>query len=338
MHAFTKYTRLLFFIALIAMIVCPHSLAQLVPNLGGQRAGISAYQFLKIGAGARGVALGETFVAIANDASALYWNPAGLSQFTGTEVMFAHTEYVIDIKHEFFGGEYDAIGAAVTSLHMEDMEVTTETQPLGTGRYFSFGDLAVALSYSRKMTDQFSFGLTGRYVEETLDVLKMRGFMVDLGTYYWTGLGTARFAVVVSNFGGNVSPSGEVTHGDGSRDTSFQSFSPPTLFKIGFAIEPVEMENQRLTTSIELHHPNDNAENVHLGVEYAWRETFFLRAGVRRTIGQAFLGRDDQNAGDISLGAGAATTMSIAHISFDYAYAHLNLLGSVHRFSVGMSF
>ena len=50
------------------------------------------------------------------------------------------------------------------------------------------------------MTDQFSFGATVRYVEETLDVLKMRSVMVDLGTYYWTGLGTTRFAVVISEF------------------------------------------------------------------------------------------------------------------------------------------
>src|SRR5712692_7399865 len=156
---------------------CP---AQLIPNLGGQRVGISAFQFLKIGVGARGVALGETFVAIANDASALYWNPAGLAQFPENEMIVAHTEYVVDIKHEFLGAVYhlgpgDALGFSVTSLHTADMEITTETQPFGTGRFFSFGDLALGLSYARKMTDQFSFGITLRYVEETLDILKMRG-------------------------------------------------------------------------------------------------------------------------------------------------------------------
>lgn len=333
------------FIALVlaTLLALSGAYSQLVPNLGGQRAGISSYQFLKIGVGARAVALGETFVAIANDASALYWNPAGLSQFSGHEVVFAHTEYVVDIKHEFLGGvyhlsEYDAVGLAFTSLHMEDMEITTETQPFGTGRYFSFGDIAVALSYSRKMTEQFSFGVTGRFVEETLDMLKMRGFMVDIGTYYLTGLGSARFAVVVTNFGGDVSPSGSLETYDGTTVKSFQSFSPPTLFKIGFAIEPFEMEGQRLTTSIELHHPNDNAENVHFGAEYAWNEMFFVRGGFRRTIGESLLGRDNRNAGDVSFGVGVAAPMSIATISFDYAYAHFNLLGSVHRLSLGLAF
>ncbi|MBI3189071.1 MAG: PorV/PorQ family protein, partial [Ignavibacteriales bacterium] len=163
--------------------------AQLVPNLGGQRAGISAFQFLKIGSGARAVALGETFTAIANDASALYWNPAGLTQFAENQAIFAHTEYVVDIKHEFAGVAYhltpaDVIGASVISLHMDDMEITDETNPKGTGRYFAFGDVAVGLSYGRTMTDQFSFGLTVKYVEETLDILKMRGVLVDIGTFY----------------------------------------------------------------------------------------------------------------------------------------------------------
>ena len=97
--------------------------AQLVPNLGGQRAGISAFQFLKIGVGARGVAMGESFVALANDASALYWNPAALVQFTQDQAIAAHTEYLVDIKHEFFGIAWhlsgqDAVGASFTSLHM----------------------------------------------------------------------------------------------------------------------------------------------------------------------------------------------------------------------------
>ncbi len=334
-----------FMIAAAALCLMAHgeAPAQLVPNLGGQRAGISAFQFLKIGVGARGVALGESFVAIANDASALYWNPAGLAQFSENQILVAHTDYVVDIGHEFLGAAYhltpnDAVGLSIVSLHTEDMEITTETQPFGTGRYFSYGDVAAALSYSRRMTDQFSFGVTLRYVEETLDLLKMRGLMVDLGTYYWTGIGTSRFAVVVSNFGADVSPTGDVQVYSGAVENSFQSFSPPTQFKIGFALEPLETENQRMTTSIELNHPNDNAENIHLGVEYEWEKWLWLRAGVKRTIGEPLFGTDNSGASDFTLGLGVAAPLLTSRVNIDYAFAHFNLLGSVHRVSLGITF
>ena len=318
-------------------------LAQLVPNLGGQRVGISAFQFLKMGAGARAEGFGETFVAVANDASALYWNPAGMTQFADNQVMLGYTDYVLDIRHEFLGVSFhltpsDAVGASIIALRTTDQEITTETQPFGTGQYYHYGDLAVALSYSRKMTEQFSFGLTARYIEETLDVLKMRGTVIDLGTYYWTGIGTSRFAVVVSNFGPDVSPTGQVTLFSGQQVTSFQAFSPPTEFKIGFALDPVQTDLQRVTTSIELQHPNDNAENIHLGSEYTWNDLLSLRAGVRRTVGEPLFGRDNTSASDFSLGIGVTASTGLSNLKFDYAFTHYNELPSVHRISIGASF
>lgn len=317
--------------------------SQLVPNLGGQRAGISTFQFLKIGVGARGVAMGESFVAVANDASALYWNPAGLMQFEGNQLIAAHTEYVVDIRHEYLGAMYrlsenDVLGVSFSSLHMDDMEITTETQPYGTGRYFSFGDIGIGLTYARKMTDQFSFGATVRYVEEALDVLTMRSVMVDLGTFYWTGLGSTRFAVVISNFGADVAPSGTATLFNGTRVTEFQSFSLPTIFKLGFAFEPMQTEEQRLTTSIQLNHPNDNAEHFRIGAEYAWNNTFFLRGGVKRTIGQPVFSSDGTSEEDFTLGAGVAADLGLTRAHVDYAFSNFNRLGTVHRISLSVTY
>lgn len=335
--------RLVTLIALVAGFA-HHGVAQLVPNLGGQRAGISAFQFLKIGVGARGVAMGESFVAVANDASALFWNPAGLVEMTENQVIASHTSYVVDISHEFFGVTYKvsdnhALGIALTSLHMEDMEITTETQPFGTGRFFTFGDLAVSVSYANKMTEQFSFGATLRYVEETLDVLKMRSVMIDLGTLYWTGLGSTRFAVTISNFGADAKPKGTVTLANGGTVSDFQSFSLPTIFKLGIAMEMIEDENSRLTTSFQLNHPNDNAEHIRLGVEYAFRNTFYLRGGLKRTIGQKLFGRDETSPEDFTLGAGFSVDVSgISRVSADYAFARFNDFGSVHRFSLAFTY
>ena len=303
--------------------------AQLFPVLGGQRAGISTAQFLKIGVGGRAASMGEAFVALSNDVSALYWNPAGLAEFSDDQVILSHNEWLVDINHDFLGAVYhldndNSFGVSVTALTMDEMKVTTEFAPFGTGEYFSYSDIAVAVTYARKMTDQFSVGATIKYMEETLDKLKMRGVMVDLGTYYWTGLGTTRFAVTVSNFGNDLAPDGEVVLVGGRSNSDWQSFSPPTIFRIGFAFEPYEDEINRITTSIQLNHPNDNSENFALGAEYSYNKMFYLRGGYK-------FNADDQN---YSFGAGVNVPISITNISFDYAYSNYTTLGGVHRFSL----
>lgn len=306
--------------------------AQLFPVLGGQRAGISTAQFLKIGVGGRASAMGDAFVAVANDVSALYWNPAGLSQFSENQIIFSHNQWVVDINHDFLGAVYhldndNSFGIAFTALTMDKMKVTTEFAPFGTGEYFGFNDIALALSYSRKMTEQFSFGGTIRYIEETLDKLKMRGMMIDLGTFYWTGLGSTRFAVSISNFGNDLAPDGEVVLVGYRTESEWQSFSPPTIFRIGFAFEPIEDKVNKLTTSVQLNHPNDNSENFVVGAEYSYDNMFYLRTGYKFNV-------DEQN---YSFGAGFSLPVSIAKVSFDYAFSNFTRLGSAHRFSLILS-
>jgi len=316
-------------IIIITIIVATQNFAQFFPVLGGQRAGISTAQFLKIGVGGRASALGEAFVAIANDASALYWNPAGLTQFSENQVIFSHNKWVADINHDFLGAVYhldetNTFGVSLTALTMQDMPVTSEFAPFGTGEFFGFSDIAISISYSRKMTDKFSFGGTVRYIEETLDKLKMRGVMIDLGTYYWTGLGSTRFAVAVSNFGSNLAPDGNVVL-VGKREVSeWQDFAPPTIFRIGFAFEPYEDDEHKVTASIQLNHPNDNSENLSTGAEYIWNNMFFVRGGYKINV-------EEQN---YSFGAGVNVPIDIANFTLDYAFSNFSRLGSAHRFSI----
>ena len=316
-------------ILLFALLFSIKSNAQFFPTLGGQRAGISTLQFLKIGIGGRATAMGDAFIAVADDASALYWNPAGLVFANQNEVMFSHNSWVADISQEFIGAFYkfsasDVIGISLSSLHMENMEVTDEFNPSGTGQFFAFGDIAFSVSYSRKMTEQFSVGASIRYVEETLDRLKMRGVLIDFGTLYWTGLGTTRFAVSITNFGNEIAPDGEVTLWGGRKNSEWQSFSPPTMFRIGFALEPWQTEQNRITTSIQLNHPNDNSENISLGAEYSYNNIVQLRTGYKINV-------DEQG---ITAGAGVKLPLGIGNVSVDYGFASFSRLGSTHRFSI----
>jgi len=318
---------------LIVLLTFATGAAQLLPVLGSQRVGITTADFLKIGVGARPNAMGESFAAVANDAYALYYNPAGIAESDRNEIAFAHTDWFVGLQHDFIGAVYhidhdNAIGVSVISLRSDDMPVTTEFQPYGTGQYFKYGDLALGATYARRMTDRFSFGVGVKLIDETLADVSMRGVLVDLGTFYWTGIGTSRFAVSVSNFGGQMAPTGAVTLVDGTTVSSFQGFSPPTIFRIGFALDPIDDAANKLTTSIQLNHPADNAENISLGAEYSYQSALFLRAGYKINV-------DEQS---YSLGAGVRADAKFAILNFDYAFTPYQRLGDVHRFSLEMSF
>lgn len=317
--------------------------AQLLPNLGGQRAGISSFQFLKIGADARGAGMGEACVAVTNDIGAIFWNPAGLATGTADQAMFSHAEWLVDLKYEFAAATYHLDGSSVagisfTSLHTDPMQVTTEYQPTGTGSYFNFGDIAVGATYARRMTEQFSFGATVKYVRETVAELHTDAVLIDLGTFYYMGVGSSRFSVVVSSFGNNVKPTGSVSNGKGVTVKEFQDFSPPTMFKLGYAFEPLQEEHHRITASIQLNHPNDNSENIRFGGEYEYDNILFLRAGIKRSIGEKFLGKALSTAEDVSFGAGIRLPLGVTTANVDYAFSNFNELGAVHRITVALTY
>ncbi|CAN5634193.1 type IX secretion system outer membrane channel protein PorV [soil metagenome] len=323
-----KFLIILFLTALTA-----NAYSQLLPNLGGQRTGTSSLQFLKIGNGARSTGMGESYVAVSDDISSLHWNPAGLTQFQENGFMASHTQWFVDTKMEYLGGVYhfggvNAVGISVTSLYTDEMKVTDESHPEGNGNTFRFSDLAIGVSFSRRMTEQFSFGATVKYVEETLGLLKMRGVLGDLGTFYRTGLGTSRFSVVISNFGGQLTPTGTVTQTNGNELSNFQRFPPPTLFRIGFAIEPWMNKDNRVTTSIQLNSPNDNAEFVNLGAEYAYKEFLFFRGGYKFNV----------DAENFSFGAGIKVPVSFAKANFDYSISNYKDLGLAQRISLNILF
>lgn len=325
------------------MVTFQTALTQLLPNLGGQRVGISTLQFLKIGVGARGTGMGEATVALSSGASALFWNPAGIAVTAENEVLAAYSRYVVDLHHQFFGVTYhlssdDVVGLSCISLQTDDMPVTTETQPFGTGEYFRYSDLAVGVTYARRMTTQFIFGITVKYVEENLASLKIQTVLFDLGTYYHTGIGSLRIGVAVTNFGSDVAPKGSVTLFDGSTTNSFQTFSPPTMFKVGVAYDVLATDDHTVTTGIQLNHPNDNAEHVRIGLEYNWRSWLYARAGVKRTIGSSWFSKDKTGAENHSIGVGVRIPMTLTTLTFDYSLTDFNLLGAIHRISCGFTY
>lgn len=314
--------------------------AQVFPSFGDERTGTSIGNTLKIGAGARPAAMGEAFTAVADDISALYWNPAGLSNMKSNEAGFTQTQWFAGIRQSVGGvalhvADDQTLGVSLTRTGLPDIKVTTETQPFGTGELFRFNNLAAGLSYAYRFTSQFSAGVTVRYTYEQLGDVEVNAFTVDAGTFYWTGLGTTRFAVAVSNFSNQKKPTGDVTLYDKTTVSGFRGFDAPTVFRIGFAMDPILDSTNRLTLALQLNHPSDNAENYALGGEYvltfsdAFPAQIIARAGYKLNVEEE----------DVSAGAGLVIPMlDNYNVTVDYAYTHFKTLGAVHRFGAGIRF
>ncbi|MCB0283896.1 MAG: PorV/PorQ family protein [Calditrichaeota bacterium] len=308
----------------------------LFPLLGGQRVGTSVATFLKIDIGAEATAMAGSYIAIANDATTLYWNPAGADQVDGNSFTISHIEWPVDIQYDYAGfiyhfGDLGSFGISLGMLHMPDMEVTTEYHPTGTGAYFRYYDSFAALTYSKKLTDQFSFGTSIKFVEEGLDDLKMRGVMVDLGTFYWTGFRDLRFAVSLSNFGPDMKPDGSY-YADNTEGTQikkeYESFSPPTIFRVGAAMGIFNTDEYDITTSFQINHPVDNAENAVAGLDFGYMKHLHLRAGYR-------INYDEEN---FTFGAGFLIPVKPVSINLGYAYKSFLNLGATHQFTLDFKF
>ncbi len=307
----------------------------LLPELGEQRAGIASATFLKIGVGARAAAMGGAYTAMANDASALYWNPAGLAQIGQNELVVSHLDWLVDIDLEYLGythqiNENIAVGAFINFLHLADMPVTDEYHPYGNGHYFSYSDMATGLSASIKMTDRFSFGITGKYVREDIDNLHMDAVLVDFGTFYWTGFRTLRIAASVRNFGGDFQPGGAYLRREtGSvTEAEYQSFSAPAIFSIGAAMDVYSENEHVVTMAAEMNHPMDNKERFIVGGEYRFKNTLAVRTG--------YSGGNDENRW--TFGAGLLLHLFGKQFKFDYAYADYENITMTQQLTFGFEF
>ena len=120
------------------------------------KTGTTAASFLEIGVGGSANGMGGAFVGLANDASALYWNVAGIANLERYEAILVHTDWIADTKFDYAGlviplGDFGNLGFSFTSLSMDDMKVRTVEQPDGTGEYFSHPNLAIGIILCKKI-------------------------------------------------------------------------------------------------------------------------------------------------------------------------------------------
>lgn len=310
------------------------------------KVGTAGAQFLKIGVGARYVGMGEASVACVNDAYAMYWNPATLTQLPGSNLLFTNVDWIDDVQLNYvtFGkplGDGSAFGISLTALTMGEMEITTVQEPEGTGETFTASDYALSLGYARKLTDRFSFGLSAKYVYQRLSEERASGMAFDFGTLFYTGFNSLRLGMSISNLGPELKLDGpelDVGYHPDPDNTNYdevnaklavENYDMPLTFRFGMAYDIPVSFNSQMTISLEAKHPNDNVQQVSFGSEYVWKDMVSLRGGYKFNYEEEGLAL----GGGLRFDVGKDVEMDI-----NYAWVDFNRLQSVHRFSLGFLF
>lgn len=324
------YRRVLAGIALCFSLLTAE--AQLLPSYGDSRTATTGWQFLKIGPDARSAGMSEAYLAVVDDLSALYWNPAGLTQLDSNKLHAGvqYTDYAAGTSMNFGGVSYrlgynTLIGVSLQYFDAGEMDVTTEFLPYGTGQTFRATNTGIGVSLARELTDQFSFGVTAKYVREDLATVHNQNVVFDFGFQYDIGIQNTRFAVAITNFGFNTQPGGEITVinlQDSSTATEFTEIAVPTVFRLGFAWDAIKNDAHVLTAAFQLNHPTDNNETYSIGAEYSWKRLLYARTG--------YTFATDRNAMP-AFGFGTYLRRHFGTIKLDYGCNYDTALGLINK-------
>lgn len=296
--------------------------------------------WLSIPVGARGAALGNAYTAMANDASSVFWNPAGLAFTTGIHAFVTQTRWIADINVNagvvsYNGGNLGVFGVSFLAMDWGDFNGTQRANNdqgfIDTGT-FSPSDWSVGITYARQISSAFAIGANVKYISENLGsnmigsmdapeeyTAKMNVLAFDFGTTYYTGYKDLRLSMALTNF---------------SQEPKYvaENFSLPLTFKFGVAMDLTkiwsEEEQHSVTLGVDAIHPRDFSERMHFGAEYSFQNMVFLRGGYKTNY-------DEQ---DLSLGGGVQYSFGEITVGLDYSYLMFTNFDAVHMFSFDFIF
>ena len=307
--------------------------------------GTTAGTFLSIGQGARAIAMGSAFVAIADDPSAMYWNPSGIASLSGVNVLFDHTEWFAGIRFNYVGltyslGDYGNIGASFTSSDIGEMNVTTINEPEGTGEVFKVNDVAFSLAYALKLTDNFAIGINPKFISQSIWRMNATGIALDMGVQYVTPFDGAVLAMSISNFGSRMQLSGNsaltvIQIGTNDKVPAYlqtEEWALPLNFRVGIAYQPIKTQMHKLTLALDAMHPNDNYESINVGGEYLFNDFVAFRGGYN----SLFL-KDAEQSLTLGFGLKQLVLGNVA-VKLDYAFEKFGRLTNIQKFTLGINF
>jgi hypothetical protein len=279
-------------------------------------AGNTGLAFLKIGVGARTAAMGEAFVATANDASGLFWNPAGSAFMDKRQAHFTHTEWIQGITNEMASvvlpTKLGVFGLQSMLNNVGDIErrVIASEEPLGI---VSAHDFLLGLSFGKQLNEHFAVGLSAKYLYEKIYLESASGLAIDLGFCYQDALPGMSLGASLQNLGS-------------MNKLAEEKIALPKTARIGAAyVLPFSMANSTLLLASEFVQIFDDESHFSIGGEFRPISLLALRTGYQ--------------TGDRSRGTTAGFGLNFRRLTIDYAYVPFSAdLGNTQRFSFLVNF
>jgi len=327
------------------------------------RVGTTSANFLEIGYGSIANAMGDAHVAIDNgDLSSLYWNPASLGYRDKNEAFINVQPWVADINTSSAGLGYvhPSLGTFAVSVIMMDYgaeDVTTVSNPEGTGEKYDGMDFCINFSYGRKIVDWFGFGFSAKYIStqiwhETASAVAFDlGAIVNTKFFAWSdkpgdglniGMSISNYGTKLSYDGMDLKQSVDIEPDENGNYANVpvtyevDSWELPLIFRLGVSFYPYKSEMHSFQVAVDALHPNNNSESINVGCQYnlsipTYGEVF-LRGGYKGLF-------MDESSYGLSFGMGVILKMfGNQSVKFDYAYRTHEVFGNINSFSVGFIF
>lgn len=309
--------------------------------------GTSAANFLKIGVGARPMAMGDAAISTINTAEALYWNVAALSRIQeSASISISSMQWLVDSRNSYLAAAFNlggigTFGMDIQYLDYGKVEETTVYDQDGTGRYFSASDMSIGLGFSRQLTDRFSFGVKIKYITETIANANADAFALDVGAVFNTSFfnNNLVLAASLSNFGTKMQFSGRdlaVTYSVPDNPSNKQipanistiDWDIPLLFRFGVSNYFVRNDQFSVLVAYDVLDSRDYEVRHNTGIEVGFFKSFFLRGGYKFNYDEI----------DYTAGVGVDASQFINYkIRFDYVFLDYKNFDSLSEFSININ-
>jgi hypothetical protein len=288
---------------LIGLIALSMVLSLAIGNASGN--GTTGAQFLRIGVGARACAMGEAYAAIADDPTAIFWNPAGIAQLERKEIVFDQNFWLLDITHQYLAFTSPmAKGNIGASFYYSSSGDIPKTENFITVGKYSAYDAAASIAYAGSLKKSIFYGAAVKYIFEKIENESAQTFAGDLGVIFKpVKLPGLKGALEIRNIGPGV---------------KFIENADPLPLYIGLAGSYVYRD---FTCGLAIGKHRGNDLSLGLGAEYLIKNTLALRAGYN-------------TAHSITMGMGIYWKV----FKIDYAMAPNKDLDSSHRVTLGIVF